>query len=544
MMAPSGSTVYRHGSSLRAWQPVAAWVIGAILYRALLASLVPLFPDETYYWEWSRRLAAGYFDHPPGIAFLIAAGTALVGQTTAGVRTGPALMALVTHVAAIGCAWSMAGRGAPGLLAARRAAQLVALLPIAAVGLVLATPDALLFAAVMVALLAVERALAAPPGTRASLRWWIFAGIGTGGAFLAKYTAVLLPMGLFIAFLLHPVLRRRFREAGPWLASALALAMFMPVVLWNARHDWLSFRFQLAHGFGTNAVGSPLSRELEMVGGQAGLASPILFALMVGVVWVALRDGWKLRTAGNFASGERSERRFALAMIALVPLLFFAISAWRRSVEANWPALIYPSALTLLATSDRSWTRGIWWRRGLWLAALLIAVVGVQAWRPILPLAPRNDPIARAYGWVALARFVDSARDGLSSRGAETIWLAAERYQEASELAFHVAGQPKVTALNLGGRHNQYDLWISVCDLTGTNDGVVAVFDAEAKGDSLAAVVGDWFASKERGATVVLRRGGSEIARRRVWSYRGVNESFGRWCRSRSDLHQDILSSP
>lgn len=504
------------------WRQAVGWVIGALLLRTLLSVFVPLLPDETYYWEWSRRLAAGYFDHPPGIAGLIAIGTTLAGPTVAGVRAGPALAALLTHLAAVACAWHLAGRGLAGARAARRAAQLVALLPIATLGLVLATPDALLFAAAMIALLAVERALAAPLRSRASLAWWTAAGIGLGLAFVAKYTAVLLPMGLVIACVVHPALRRRFAEPGPWVASAVALLLFAPVVFWNAANDWVSFRFQLGHGFNPSARGNPLSRELEMIGGQAGLASPILFVLMAMVVWLALRDGWRARgaTGATDAFTDPVTRRFALAVIALAPLVFFAISAWRRSVEANWPAMIYPGAMMLLATSDRPWALGAWWRRGLWLAAVLLAVVTLQAWRPVLPLAPRKDPIARAHGWTTLARAVDSVRASAFPDAAVRTWVAADRYQDASELAFHLAGQPTVFALNLGGRTNQYDVWPNAWQRIRPDDGLVAVFDADVKGDSLATRVGGWFDRQQQGPTVSLQRNGGEITTRRIWVYR------------------------
>ncbi|WP_337172123.1 glycosyltransferase family 39 protein [Gemmatimonas aurantiaca] len=504
------------------WRQAIGWVIGALLLRTLLSVLVPLLPDETYYWEWSRRLAAGYFDHPPGIAGLIAIGTALAGPTVAGVRAGPALAALLTHLAAVACAWHLAGRGLAGARAARRAAQLVALLPIATLGLVLATPDALLFAAAMIALLAVERALAAPLRSRASLAWWTAAGIGLGLAFVAKYTAVLLPMGLVIACVVHPVLRRRFAEPGPWVASAVALLLFAPVVFWNAANDWVSFRFQLGHGFTPSARGNPLSRELEMIGGQAGLASPILFVLMAMVVWLALRDGWRARNAAaaTDALTDPVIRRFALAVIALAPLVFFAISAWRRSVEANWPAMIYPGAMMLLATSDRPWALGAWWRRGLWFAAVLLAVVTLQAWRPVLPLVPRKDPIARAHGWTTLARAVDSVRAAAFPDTGVRTWVAADRYQDASELAFHLVGQPVAFALNLGGRTNQYDVWPNAWQRIRPDDGLVAVFDADAKGDSLATLVGGWFDHRQQGPTVSLQRNGGEITTRRIWVYR------------------------
>ena len=101
------------------WRPVAAWMLLGFAVRTLLAFVVPLFPDETYYWEWSRRLASGYFDHPPGIAYLMAGGRAVFGDTSAGVRAGPAIAAIAVQIAAslaalqiggaVGGGWARAG---------------------------------------------------------------------------------------------------------------------------------------------------------------------------------------------------------------------------------------------------------------------------------------------------------------------------------------------------------------------------------------------------------------------------------------------------
>jgi 4-amino-4-deoxy-L-arabinose transferase-like glycosyltransferase len=516
--AASAAPVPRSPERTIQWLPVAGWIAGAALLRALLAAFVPLLPDETYYWEWSRRIEAGYFDHPPGIALLIKAGVTLFGDTAAGVRAGPAMAALVTHLAAVFCAWQLAGRGEAGATAARRAAVLMTLLPIATLGLVLATPDAALFASAMIALLAVERALATPVRSLASFAWWLLAGVALGAAFVSKYTSVLLPMGLVVACLAHPALRKRYLDAGPWVASAIALALFAPVVVWNMFNNWVSFRFQLGHGFNAASRGNPISRELEMLGGQAGLASPILFGLLAIVVFVALRDGWRVRRTA--APTDVSVRRFALAVVAIVPLGFFALSAWRRPVEANWPAMIYPGAMMLLATSSLPSATGVWWRRGLWLAALLLAVVAVQAVTPILPLAPRKDPIARAHGWRTLADSVQAARQDPFLDGTVDRWVAADRYQDASELAFHLPDQPTVFSLNLGGRTNHYDVWPNAWQKVRPGDGLVVAFDADAKGDSIARVVGSWFKETKKGALVSLRRNGGEVSTRRVWLYR------------------------
>ena len=518
LSAPADRDSATSGVSARAWSVVGLWIVGAFALRTLLASFVPLLPDETYYWEWTRRLEAGYFDHPPGIALLITAGVRLFGNTVAGVRAGPAIAALVTHVAAVGAAWSLAGRGDAGAAAATRVAALMALLPIATLGLVLATPDAALFATVMLALVAVERALASPLRSLASTCWWGLAGVALGLAFVSKYTAVLLPAGLTVACLIHPALRARFREVGPWLASAIALLLFSPVVIWNAVTEWVSFRFQLGHGFGASPRGNPLSRELEMIGGQVGLASPILFVLLAVAVWVAMRDGWRSRAVD--APTDLAPRRFALALISALPLGFFAISAWRRSVEANWPALIYPGAMLLLATSRAIWARARAWRSGLWLAAVLLLVVSLQAWKPFLPLKPDRDPIARAHGWQTLADAVEQARHDAFLTGTVDRWVAADRYQDASELAFHLPDQPTLFALNLGGRPNQYDLWPTAYEKVRPGDGLVVAFDADVHGDSLARTVGRWFADTRQGETVTLKRGSGEVTHRRIWLYR------------------------
>ncbi len=500
------------------WRFALAWLVGAAVLRAALSALVPLLPDETYYWTWTRRLEAGYFDHPPGIALLIAFGVRLAGDTVSGVRAGPAVAAFVTSVSGTVAACLLAGRGRDGATAALRAAVLYATIPLITLGSVLATPDAALFATAVPALLGVERALASPVRSWRAFGWWTAAGLALGAAFVSKYTAVLLPAGLVVACLVHPALRSRFREAGPWWASLLALVVFSPVVVWNYFNEWISFRFQLGHGFSAAAKGSVLTRELELLGGQIGLASPVLFCLMALAIWTALRDGWNARR--TLQPVDLATRRFAIAVIAVIPMCFFAVSASRRSVEANWPALIYPAAILLLSTETRSYALGRWWRGGIALAAVLIGVVAVQAWRPVLPLPPRRDPMARAHGWTTLSEAVENARRDSFLEGTVDRWIAANRYQDASELTFHLSDHPVVFSLNIDARPNQYDLWETAFDKVHPGDGMVAVFDDDAVGDSVGVRVARWFKESRRGNAVVLKRGDGTVAQRRVWLYR------------------------
>lgn len=530
---PSAPTCAQRNKVLRksensSWKVAALLIVAAVVARAVIAALVPLLPDETYYWEWSRRLQAGYFDHPPGIALLIAMGTSLFGDTTFGVRFGPALAAVVLHVSIVILAARLAGPRA-----AVRAAVLGAVLPFSVLGLALATPDVALLSSTAASLVFLERALSSPIRSRPSLGWWTLTGVALGFAFVSKFTAVLLPASLVVACLIYAPLRARFAEPGPWVASAVALLIFSPVVLWNAGMDWIAFRFQLNHGFGGMAPGTPIARELEMIGGQLGLATPILGVLLLLAVVLTVRNEWRLREYSSHTS--KAAIRFALASVAITPFIFFAISAWRRPIEPNWPALAYAASVVLLASSRAAWAKSRWWNRGVALATVVVLAAALQTWKPIIPVAPARDPIARAHGWSTLATAVDRARRDNFLAGADTRWVAAERYQDASELAFNLPDQPRVFSLNLAGRANQYDLWEGAREHLRPDDAMVVAFDATAMGDSLAGVVGGWFARSQRGETVQLRRDDGVIGQRRIWMFRNARNLPAR---------ADVVSSP
>ena len=82
------------------------------------------------------------------------------------------------------------------------------------------------------------------------------------------------------AFASHRALRPRFLEWGPYAACGIATLIFAPVLVWNAKHDWISFTYQIEHGLGASS-GSMLRaawrHEGDLLGGQAGLVTPILF---------------------------------------------------------------------------------------------------------------------------------------------------------------------------------------------------------------------------------------------------------------------------
>ncbi len=484
------------------------WLLGILLLRLAFAAAVPLVPDEAYYWTWSRQLAGGYFDHPPVIAWLIAGGTALLGDTPLGVRLLPNVAGTLATAA---IAWTADVLAAPR--AARFALLAFAVMPVAAVGMILATPDAPLLFGIAWTLCCVTHALSYPARSATATRWWIGAGLAIGVAMASKFTAVLVPVGLSLTILVVPALRPRLREPGPWLAVVVASLVMVPVLLWNASHDWIAFRFQLGHGLGSGAKESLVQRELNLVGGQALLVTPILFGLLLGALVRAVRE---------------EPRRRALAGVALFCLAFFVFSATRKNVEANWPAIAWVPAVMLLAAA-RPGDRSTWERHGLRLAAALSALLLAHVVRPLVALPGSRDPVNQAHGWTDLATAVAQRQASRATAPSDVVGpssaplVAANRYQDAAMLAFHLPGHPQVPSLNLGGRPNQYDLWTAAPDRLTVGGAMLLVLELPRGGGTppVIAALSAVFPRITPGDTIALTRDGRTVARRQLWTLTG-----------------------
>ncbi len=368
-----------NGSTVR-W---AFWAVCVLtVLRFVLAASLPLAFDEAYFWLWSKHLAISYYDHPPLIALTIRAGTLLFGDTEFGVR-------FVSLLASVGASWAV-WRSGTLLLGNERAGALACLffnltLMFAAESMS-ATPDALILAASSFVLFFLAKAEATHDGW-----WWIAVGFAAGAALLSKYTSFFLGAGIALWLIATPQGRVWLRTVWPYAAGVLALAFLVPNLIWNAQHDWISFKFQ----FGRIAEGGqPAWRFiLEFVGGQIGLASP--FILMLGAMSFARES--------NFL---RVTRPLAYCSASIWPaLVYFAVHALHSRVQGNWPSFVYPSLAVLAAGAvlipwrNRAAQRsaGLSHMLAVPLAAAILAFVYAQAFWVIVPMG-RHDPIARMMG--------------------------------------------------------------------------------------------------------------------------------------------------
>ncbi len=393
------------------------------LVRLAVAALVPLAPDETYYWVWSQALAAGYVDHPPMVALWIRIGTALAGDEAFGIRVlGPLSAAFGSLMLADAADRMLPRRGA-------MAAWLLNATLLFGVGSVIMTPDTPLLFFWTAALWAAVR------GWRTDRAgWWLLTGLFAGLALMSKYTAVFLWLGLFLWVLWVPSLRRRLRRPEPWAGAAIGIGVFLPVVWWNAAHGWASFLRQGGRVGDWRPVRA-IGFLGELAGSQAGLVTPLVFLLCVVGVAAATRTAWRTREAAPTL----------LAALTAPAALVFLQHALGDRVQGNWPAIIYPAAC--IAAAGLTAPRWVALQRpALVLGLAVTALVYLQAATGILPLPPRLDPIAlQLRGWQSLASEVEAAR---LQTGAT--FVVADQYALASELAHDLP--PGVMVLAAGDR--------------------------------------------------------------------------------------------
>jgi 4-amino-4-deoxy-L-arabinose transferase-like glycosyltransferase len=244
----------------------------------------------------------------------------ILGDTELGVRLVSILLALPMSLAVYRAAAILFG----GQRVAATATILLNVTLMAAVGTLIVTPDAPLLVASSFVLLFLAKLLETGRGV-----WWLAVGIAVGLALLSKYTALFFGPAILIWLLAVQKLRRWLISPWPYLGGLVALAIFAPVILWNADHHWVSFLKQ----FGRARIEDFRPAFIaELVPTQIAFATPLVFILgAMGLHALAWRN------AGAYAA-----RALINAMFWTIVAYFIWHSLHAR-VEANWFAPVYPA---------------------------------------------------------------------------------------------------------------------------------------------------------------------------------------------------------
>jgi len=431
-LAPSGPN--------HRWSALAVLAVLTAI-RLGVAAAMPLAPDEAYYWVWSRALAGGFYDHPPMVAVWIAAGCAIMGDTALGVRLlGPLAAALGTVLLADAAERLIPGRNAGVVAGALFNATLMM-----GVGSVVMTPDsplllfwvATLWALTRVAIDMRSAQAEAKAGARAG---WVAAGLFGGLALASKYTAAFLGVGIACWLMLTPAIRPWLLRPWPWLGLLAALAAFSPVIMWNVGHDWAGFLRQGGRVASWNP-GRALQFQAELIGGQAGLATPLVWALSLGGMGLAASRAWRSRDPGWSLLAW-------LSVPAAAYMVWYALGA---RVQGNWPAVIYPAALVAAAgLASFGWVRLI--RPAIVLGLVITGLTYLHAASGAVRLPIAVDPIAlRLADWDRVAAHVEVERRRVGAN-----FVASDQYALAAAMAWILPRD--VAVLGVEDRWRLFDL--------------------------------------------------------------------------------------
>jgi len=404
------------------------WVILlALAFHVILALKAGLVADEAYYWTWSLHPALSYFDHPPMIAWVLWLSTHLFGTNRWGVRFPSLFVSVLIGLLLYRMAKEMFRDRWAGLWAV----LLVTSTLLFSAGAFLITPDSIVIPFFLLALYSFWKAI-----DRNSDREMLLSGLWFGLGLLSKYTMVLLGPLLVLFLLLDPRGRSWFSRPSLWGAGGVALLLFTPVILWNSRHDWASFRFQWHHGMQAHQM-APLDGLSDYLGGQIGVMTPIVYLLILAAGAIA--------AVGLFR--ERSRPLLFLWLTSYPILLFFAYSSLKAKVEANWPVEGYLGAFLVTGALLTGWEVKPWLLRtalfGVGLGLFANLLVGLQVFWPLLPIDPRVDPTGRMAGFRTEDREIRALADGLPPEHRPAAWLV-DGYSNASQLKFQEFGRTPV----------------------------------------------------------------------------------------------------
>jgi uncharacterized membrane protein len=409
------------------------WLLIALLH----AGNAGLLDDEAYYWMYARYPAWGYFDHPPLIGAIIRAGYAILPNPL-GVRLIVVLMSTATLL------------GIDRLLDKRddRLFYMIALsMGVLQVGGIIAVPDIPLMFFVTLFLLAFRRFT-----TRQGWSETLLLATTMAGMAYAKYHGALV---VICSLLAVPRLLTRWQT---YAAGLITLALFSPHLLWQAQHDFPSFRYHL---FERNAPQYKPEYTTEYLVGQVALAGPLVGWLLI---WAAIRH----RPA--------SDTEKALRYILLGFYAFFLLNTFKGRVEANWtvPAIVPLIVLSHQWLTDRP--RPTRWIRYLFIPSFLLAsLVRIYMMADIDPVRGiEKDEFHRNPEW---AETIARKADGRAI-------VIVNSYQRPSQYNFATGGSA-FGLTNIFYRRNNYNFWPIEAQLLGKHALVISHEDYNRFNDTI-----------------------------------------------------------
>jgi hypothetical protein len=421
----------------------------------------------------------GFVAYPPLTPFVERVGMALFGHSLVGLR----LFSVMAQAAVIFVAGLMARELGGGRLAQVTAAMCVALAPLAmfeATEFQYSTFDYLwwvLIAYFVIRLLKSDDA-----------RWCVPIGAAVGLGLMTKYTMAFYVAGILGGLVLTSA-RKFLASKWFWIGIAIAFLICLPNVIWQARHDFISYHF-LHHIH---------ARDVRQ--GRAEGFFKYQF-------WINANPASAPLCIAGLISFFRQQRYRMLGWMYVIPLIVFAATQARfYYVGAAYPMLLAMGAVVgerWVATLSRGWR---WAVEGIVFAG--IAFCGAYSGAIIIPWASsgplkefalkNNGDLREEIGWNDLVRAVAGVRDALSAEQRDNVGVLVGNYGEGGAITilgpeYHLPPAiqltnsgwlrgyptpPPSTLIVVGWDREQVDEAFTACRVAGHNGNSLGVKNEE-----------------------------------------------------------------
>jgi len=429
-----------------------------VLLHLLTAGRYGFYRDELQFLSDARHLDWGFVAYPPLAPFLARISMSLFGVSLFGLRLFPTL----AQAAALFITALMARELGGGRIAQTASALAVGLSPYP-----LSEGEVFIYSSfdylwwVLAAYFAIRLLKSENP------RWWLAIGAIEGLGLLTKYTMLYLIVGILCGVVFTRA-RRYLASGWFWGGNALALILCLPNVIWQFRHDFISYSFlQFIH-----------ARDIDtgMTDDFLTLQLTYCVNLFAVPVWVAGLIGYL-----------RSQRYRMIAWMYIVPLTLLAVMKGR----AYYLVPAYPMLIAMGAQMGERWihspskesvsvkrtrrlvqitrpSRQMGWSGRQWAGAVFftgLVLLGAFSCYMILPLFPSNGPLGNyelkstellreEFGWNELVRTVADIRGSLPQDQQAHLGIMVANYGEEGALeilgsAYHLP-QP-ISTTNSGG---------------------------------------------------------------------------------------------
>jgi len=415
----------------RIWQKITGSDLRILLLLALLKIVLHTLTNAQYGFhrdelatlEDARYLAWGYVVYPPVTPLIARLALTLFGPSLVALRFFAALAQGIAMVLAGLMAREMGGARSAQLAAAVAAG----VAPVAfASGTMFqyVTFDHLCW--VLTAYLIIRLLKSEDP------RWGLAIGASIGAGMMTKYTMAFLVVGIVAGVLFTPA-RRYLRSPWLWCGVSLSLLIFLPNLLWQFHHNFISLDFlKFIH-----ARDVRLGRTDGFLLGQLFKSTSVVTAPL----WLA---------GLYFLFAVPAGKRFRLlAWMYVIPLALFVFAKGRDYYLASaYPALLAAGAVfaehwlaSVAPTRARRIRRSFWW--ALAVSTVLLALLVL----PIAPLGSRwwfaadklNGNFNEEIGWPEMVATVAQIRDSLPPDDRAHFGILAGDAGEAG--AIHVYGR-------------------------------------------------------------------------------------------------------